>query len=74
VKDAVSNIHMTKKCPECFTYLPLNAKVCHACGKAVGRVTKLGLAETPTNVKGYVVACLAVLAFVIFVWWGFFTE
>jgi hypothetical protein len=65
---------MTKKCPECFTYLPLNSNVCHSCGKSVGPVSRLGLAEKPTNVKGYVVAAIAVLAFIAFVWWGFFAE
>lgn len=73
-KGTPHNVHMTKKCPECFTYLPLNAKVCHSCGKSVGSVNKLGLAERPLNVKGYVMAGLAILAFVIFVWWGFFTD
>lgn len=71
---ALPNIHMTKKCPECFTYLPLNAKACHSCGLAVGSVNKLGLAERPPNIKGYIVAALAVLAFVFFVWWGWGTE
>ena len=66
--------HMTKKCPECFTYLPLTSKVCHSCGKSVGPVTRLGLAEKPSNLKGYVMAAIAILAFLIFVWWGFFTE
>jgi len=69
-----SHSHMTKKCPECFTYLPLDAKVCHSCGKAVGSVNRLGLAEKPPNIKGYVLAAAAILAFVIFVWWGFFSE
>lgn len=73
-KDIPPNVHMTKKCPECFTYLPLNAKVCHSCGKSVGPVTKLGLAQKPLNVKGYFMAGIAILAFVIFVWWGFFTD
>ena len=65
---------MTKKCPECFTYLPLSVKVCTSCGKAVGAVNKLGLAEKLPNVKGYLTAAAAILAFIIFVWWGFFSE
>lgn len=73
-KSSSSHVHMTKKCPECFTYLPLDSGVCHSCGKSVGPVTRLGLAEKPTNVKGYVVAAIAVLAFIVFVWWGFFSE
>ncbi|MGE5258231.1 MAG: hypothetical protein ACM3KE_16235 [Hyphomicrobiales bacterium] len=73
-KIASPNVHMTKKCPECFAYLPLNAKVCHVCGKSVGPVDKLGLAQKPVNVKGYLMAGFAILAFIIFVWWGFFTD
>lgn len=66
--------HMTKKCPECFAHLPLDAKVCDACGRRVGAVNRIGLAETPPNIKGYVLAGIAILAFLIFVWWGFFNE
>ena len=51
-KEPSPTVHTTKKCPECFTYLPLDSKMCHSCGKAVGPVTKLGLAAKPPNVKG----------------------
>jgi hypothetical protein len=37
-------------------------------------VNRIGLAETPPNVKGYMLAGIAILAFLIFVWWGFFNE
>jgi hypothetical protein len=73
-KSSSPQAHMTKKCPDCFTYLPLDSKVCHSCGKSVGPVSRLGLAEKPTNLKGYAAAAIAILAFIIFVWWGFFTE
>lgn len=66
--------HMTKKCPECFAYLRLDAKVCHSCGKSVGAVSPIGLAEKTPNVKGTVMAVVAALAFIVFVWWGFFTD
>ena len=33
-----------------------------------------GLAEKLPNVKGYLTAAVAILAFIIFVWWGFFSE
>ncbi len=72
--DPSPHSHMTKKCPECFVYLPLDAKVCHSCGTSVGGVTRLGLAEKPPNIKGYLMAGIAIAAFVVFVWWGFFTE
>lgn len=73
-RQAPANIHMTKKCPECFAYLPLPAKVCTSCGKAVGPVNKLGHAEKPVNVKAYLVAAAAILVFVAFMWWGFFAD
>jgi len=73
-KDRSPHVHMTKKCPECFTYLPLDSKVCHSCGKSVGPVTPIGLAEKPRNLICYAVAAISILAFVIFVWWWFFTE
>jgi hypothetical protein len=73
-KEASAHVHMTKKCPECFAYLPLSVKVCTSCGKPVGPVSKTGLAEKLPNVKGYLVAAAAILAFIIFVWWGFFTD
>jgi hypothetical protein len=37
-------------------------------------VNRLGLAEKPPNVKGYALAAIAILAFVVFMWWGFFSE
>lgn len=73
-QQASANIHMTKKCPECFVYLPLQAKVCTSCGAAVGPVNKLGHAEKPVDVKGYLVAAAAILVFAAFIWWGFFTD
>ena len=42
-KEASAHVHMTKKCPECFAYLPLSVKVCTSCGKPVGPVGKTGL-------------------------------
>jgi hypothetical protein len=71
-KDNLARIHLNKKCPQCYTYLSLNAKVCHSCGAKVGPVNRQGMAEKPPNIKGYVVAAIAILAFAVFVWWGFF--
>lgn len=70
----VEHSHMTKKCPECFAYLRLDADICPSCGKGVGRVMPTGLAQKPTDVKAYLIAIAALIAFGIFIWWGFFTE
>lgn len=66
--------YLTKKCPECYTYLPLHAPECTACKAKVGDVDKLGFAEKPFDWLGYVIAVVAIGAFAMFIWWGFFNE
>lgn len=68
------NRYLTKKCPQCYTYLPLHAQTCTACKSKVGEVDKLGFAEKPFDWLGYVLAALAIAGFAIFVWWAFFNE
>jgi hypothetical protein len=67
-------VHMTKKCPECFTYLPLKATHCDNCGKRVGEVDKLGFAAKPFDWRGYFFAFAAIAGFVAFIWWGFLKD
>ncbi len=69
-----SNGHMTKKCPECYAYMSLEARVCPACKKKVGEVDALGFAKKPFDWRGYVIGALCITAFVVFMWWGFFRE
>lgn len=64
----------TKKCPNCYAYLPLRAKVCTSCHARVGDVDKLGFAQKPINWWGYLTALVSIVAFVVFVWWAFFRE
>jgi hypothetical protein len=66
--------YTTKKCPDCYVHLPLHVKQCHACHAKVGNVDKLGFAEKPVDWLGYLVAGVAILAFAVFIWWGFFRE
>lgn len=66
--------HTTKKCPNCYTYLPLRAKVCTSCHARVGDVDKLGFAQKPVDWRGYLLAALTIAAFAIFMWWAFFRE
>jgi len=66
--------HIIKKCPECYTYLPLRAKVCPACQAKVGDVDKLGFAGKPFDWQGYLGAGISIVAFVIFIWWAFVRE
>jgi hypothetical protein len=67
-------LHATKKCPDCYTHLPLSATRCHACNAKVGNIDKLGFAEKPADWLGYLVAGISIAIFAIFVWWAFFVE
>lgn len=64
--------HTIKRCPECFSELPLNAKVCHTCNQKVGKVHATGLARSPFDWKAYTSCALAWLALGFFIWWAFF--
>ncbi len=66
--------YLTKKCPQCYTYLPLHAQECTSCKAKVGEVDKLGFAEKPFDWLGYVIAIVAIAGFAIFMWWAFFNE
>ncbi|MCD6184605.1 MAG: hypothetical protein J7K84_02255 [Deltaproteobacteria bacterium] len=63
---------ITKKCPDCLTILPLDAKKCTACGKKVGEIDKTGFAKRPINWMSYVISFLAWVAFCFYIWWAFF--
>ena len=66
--------HLTKKCPECYVYLPLNAKECPTCQAKVGEVDKMGYALKPVNWWAYLVAAVSIIGFAIYMWWAFFRE
>jgi len=66
--------HIIKKCPSCYEYLPLRAKVCPACQNKVGDVDKLGFAGKPFDWMGYLFAVISIAVFVAFIWWAFFLE
>lgn len=72
--DQSDDHHLTKKCPECYAYLPLHAKVCNICQAKVGEVDKLGFAGKPFDWWGYLIAIVSVAGFAIFMWWAFFRE
>ena len=65
---------VTKKCPECFTYLSLNTTKCPSCNTKLGDVDKLGFAKRPFNWMGYLTAILSILGLCVFIWWAFFRE
>lgn len=62
----------SKKCPECYTYVPLDAKICPSCKAAIGQIKDHGMAEKPTNWKAYIICAIAWLVFLLYVKWAFF--
>ncbi len=66
--------HISKKCPECMEYMPLSDEVCPACGLAVGKINKHGMANRKTDWKAYVIALFAWLFFFFYIWWAFIRE
>jgi hypothetical protein len=64
--------YVSKKCPECYEYVPLEAKICPSCKVRLGAVNEHGQAERLTNWKGYII-CIALWLFLAFyVKWAFF--
>ena len=66
--------HITKKCPECLSYIPLNAEVCDMCNHKVGEVLHYGMAKKRIDWKSYIICFLSWLAFGLYIWWAFFRE
>jgi len=64
----------TKKCPECFTHLPLNAEKCSVCKTPVGAVNRHGTAKKPIDWRGYSICLLAWLILGIYIWWAFLKD
>jgi hypothetical protein len=61
----------TKRCPECYAYMPLNANRCPSCKIRVGDVEVHGMAKRSTNWSSYFIALLAIAGFCIYFWWAF---
>lgn len=64
-------VHATKKCPECYTYVSLRTTKCPSCNTRLGEVEKHGMAKKTVDWNAYLLAFLAVLGFVIYIWWAF---
>ena len=69
-----SSRYVTKKCPECFSYLPLHTKKCPHCNTKLGGVNKLGFASRTFDWAGYLIAIISILGLCIFIWWAFFRD
>ncbi len=64
----------SKKCPECYEFMPLKARICPSCKTKVGDIDSTGMAKRATDWKAYSAAALAILIFALYIWWAFFRE
>jgi hypothetical protein len=64
----------SKKCPECYEYMPMHAKICPACKTRVREMDDSGMARRATDWKAYGLAFFAILIFAFYIWWAFFSE
>jgi uncharacterized OB-fold protein len=63
-----------KKCPECMTYIPVDANVCPMCKRRVGKITESGMARKATDWKAYTMMIVSWAALAVYCWWAFFKE
>jgi RNA polymerase subunit RPABC4/transcription elongation factor Spt4 len=63
---------VSKKCPDCYEYMPLEVKKCPSCKTRVGKIGSHGMAERQTNWTGYLVCILLWLFLAAYVKWAFF--
>jgi hypothetical protein len=61
----------SKKCPECYDFMPLSAKICPSCKTRVGRIDNTGMARRAFDWKAYSAAFIAILIFIVYIWWAF---
>ena len=66
--------HVIKKCPECYTYIPLDASKCPSCKARVGAVDKHGMASRYVNWGSYFMCIIAWAVLAIYVWYAFFRS
>lgn len=65
---------VSKKCPYCFTYLPLQEERCHSCKRKIGAVDSFGLARKLVDWKAYAICLVAWLAFCYYIWRVFLKD
>lgn len=64
-----------KKCPVCFTYLPIDAEICTACRKKVGKkIDKYGFAKKSVDWVSYIRAFSMWIILGLYLWWTFLKD
>ncbi len=70
--DDTEKRHSAKKCPECYVYVPLEAKRCPSCKVRLGPVNAHGMAQRLTDWRSYIVCAVLWLILAGYVRWAFF--
>lgn len=65
---------LTKRCPECFVNLPLDAKVCFSCHTRVGKADKYGKAKKRPNWISYILCIVSWAVFILYIQWAFLSK
>jgi hypothetical protein len=65
---------LTKRCPDCFVNLPLDAKVCFSCQTRVGKPDKFGKAKKKPNWISYLICILSWAVFILYIQWAFLSK
>ncbi|MCG6911209.1 MAG: hypothetical protein LJE94_13945 [Deltaproteobacteria bacterium] len=62
---------VSKKCPHCYTHIPLKAKICPSCKNKVGLIDKHGMATRRIDWMSYIICFLAWLTLGVYIWMAF---
>ena len=65
------HLYISKKCHECYQYVPLEATVCPSCKARLGKIDDHGMAEKLTDWKGYTISIVLFVALVVYLKWAF---
>ncbi len=63
--------YVTKKCPECYAYVKIEAEVCPYCKTKIGHVGSHGMAIRKVDWKSYLTFAVALIALGVYIWWAF---
>ena len=65
---------LTKRCPDCFVNLPLDAKECFSCHTRVGKPDKHGKAQKKPDWVAYIVCIISWAVFILYIKWAFLSR
>jgi hypothetical protein len=65
---------LSKRCPECFINLPLDAKECFSCHTRLGKPDKFGKAKRKPDWISYILCIVSWTIFILYIQWAFFSN